>query len=183
DTYGYGRYPGVLTSLEFERILSASGPFGGHLIRPADKKEPHRIAWLQCVGSRDVKQHSYCSGVCCMYAIKQAVIAKEHAKEYDLDCAIFFMDMRTHGKEFEKYYWRARDEHGVRFIRSRVHSIEPVPGSDDVAIRYLDEKGKLHTEVFNMVVLSVGLETSQAALDLAKTLGVEVKPDTRFAQT
>jgi heterodisulfide reductase subunit A-like polyferredoxin len=183
--YHYAQYPGVVTSMEFERILSASGPYAGHLIRPSDHQEPKKIAWLQCVGSRDLQHcdNSYCSSVCCMYAIKQAVIAKEHAKEYALDCAIFFMDMRTHGKEFEKYYWRARDEHGVRFIRSRVHSLEPVPGSDDVLIRYLDEKGVLHTEIFNLVVLSVGLETSQAALDLAKTLGVEVKPDTRFAQT
>jgi heterodisulfide reductase subunit A-like polyferredoxin len=183
--YHYSQYPGVVTSMEFERILSASGPFAGHLVRPSDHKEPKKIAWLQCVGSRDLHHcdNSYCSSVCCMYAIKQAVIAKEHAKEYDLDCSIFFMDMRTHGKDFEKYYWRAEDEHGVRFIRSRVHSIDPVPGSDDVSIRYLDESGQLHTEIFDLVVLSVGLETSQAALDLAKTLGVEVRSETRFADT
>jgi heterodisulfide reductase subunit A-like polyferredoxin len=183
--YHYAQYPGVVTSMEFERILSASGPFAGHLIRPSDHKEPKKIAWLQCVGSRDLHHcdNSYCSSVCCMYAIKQAVIAKEHAKEYDLECAIFFMDMRTHGKDFEKYYWRAEQEHGVRFIRSRVHSIDPVPGSDDVSIRYLDEKGELHTEIFNMVVLSVGLEASQAALDLGKTLGIDVRPETRFANT
>ena len=94
----------MVTSLEFERILSASGPYGGHLVRPSDHGEPKKIAWLQCVGSRDVKTHSYCSAVCCMYAIKEAVIAKEHCKEYDLDAAIFFMDMRTYGKEFEQYY-------------------------------------------------------------------------------
>ena len=117
----------------------ASGPFAGHLVRPSDHKEPQKIAWLQCVGSRDLNHcdNSYCSAVCCMYAIKQAVIAKEHSKDYTLDAAIFFMDMRTHGKDFEKYYWRAQDEHGVRFIRSRVHTIDPVPGTDDVAIRYL----------------------------------------------
>jgi heterodisulfide reductase subunit A-like polyferredoxin len=182
--YHYSQYPGVVTSMEFERILSASGPFAGHLVRPSDHKEPKKIAWLQCVGSRDLHHcdNSYCSSVCCMYAIKQAVIAKEHSKE-PLDTAIFFMDMRTHGKDFEKYYWRAQDEHGVRFIRSRVHSIDPLPDSDDVSIRYLDEKGELHTEIFDLVVLSVGLETSQAALDLAKTLGVEVRPETRFANT
>jgi len=183
--YHYAQYPAVVTSMEFERILSASGPYAGHLIRPSDHKEPRKIAWLQCVGSRDLHHcdNSYCSSVCCMYAIKQAVIAKEHARGYELDCAIFFMDMRTHGKDFEKYYWRAEQEQGVRFIRSRVHSIDPVPGSDDVSICYIDESGELKTEIFDMVVLSVGLETSQAALDLARTLGVEVKPETRFADT
>jgi heterodisulfide reductase subunit A-like polyferredoxin len=102
ETYHYLKFPNVVTSLEFERILSASGPFEGHLVRPSDHKEPQKIAWLQCVGSRDVKYHSYCSSVCCMYAIKEAVIAKEHAP-YDLDTAIFFMDMRTFGKQFEQY--------------------------------------------------------------------------------
>jgi heterodisulfide reductase subunit A len=117
-----------------------------------------------------------------MYAIKQAVIAKEHSKE-PLDAAIFFMDMRTHGKDFEKYYWRAEKEHGVRFLRSRIHSIDPVPGSSDVAIRYLTETGELKVEPFDMVVLSVGLESSPEALQLAETLGIDVKSDTRFANT
>ena len=137
QTYHYANFPNVVTSLEFERILSASGPFGGHLVRPSDHQEPKRVAWLQCVGSRDVKFHSYCSSVCCMYAIKQAVIAKEHAS-YDLGTAIFYMDMRTHGKDFELYYNRARQESGVRFIRSRIHSIDPLP-DDGLQIRYADE--------------------------------------------
>jgi heterodisulfide reductase subunit A-like polyferredoxin len=185
EAYHYAHYPNVVTSLEFERILSASGPFAGHLVRPSDHKEPLKIAWLQCVGSRDLNHcdNSYCSAVCCMYAIKQAVIAKEHCKEYTLDASIFFMDMRTHGKDFEKYYWRAEEEHGVRFLRSRVHTIDPVPGTEDLAIRYLSEKGELKTEVFDMVVLSVGLESSQDALTLAKTMGIEVKTATRFADT
>jgi len=116
----------VVTSLEFERILSASGPYQGHLMRPYDREEPKRIAWLQCVGSRDVNHcdNPYCSAVCCMYAIKEAVIAKEHSHE-PLETTIFFMDMRTYGKDFEKYYNRAKDEHGVRFMRSRVHSVDP----------------------------------------------------------
>ncbi|MBM4284992.1 MAG: 4Fe-4S dicluster domain-containing protein [Deltaproteobacteria bacterium] len=183
--YHYSKFPGVVTSLEFERILSASGPFAGHLVRPSDHMEPKKIAWLQCVGSRDLNHcdNSYCSAVCCMYAIKQAVIAKEHCKDYTLDTAIFFMDMRTHGKDFEKYYWRAEQEHGVRFIRSRVHSIDPVPGSDGVSLRFLGEDGAVHTEDFDMVILSVGLESSPDALNLAKTLGVEVNQDTRFARS
>ncbi len=118
-----------------------------------------------------------------MYAIKQAVIAKEHCKEYKLDAAIFFMDMRTHGKDFEKYYWRAEDEHGVRFLRSRIHTIDEVPGTGNLAIRYLSENGELKIEEFDMVVLSVGLEASQDALSLAKTMGIEVKASTRFADT
>ncbi|MCE5244541.1 MAG: CoB--CoM heterodisulfide reductase iron-sulfur subunit A family protein [Syntrophobacteraceae bacterium] len=176
DTYGYGRYPNVITSTQFERILSASGPFEGHLARPSDRKEPRKIAWLQCVGSRDIHKgdNGYCSGVCCMYAIKEAVIAKEHSKS-DLDTAIFFMDMRTYGKEFERYYNRAKDETGVRFIRSRVHSIAPAgKGSDDLAIEYADESGASHSEVFDMVVLSVGLEVAKDVTGLAGRLGVEL---------
>jgi heterodisulfide reductase subunit A-like polyferredoxin len=185
DAYHYANYPNVVTSLEFERILSASGPYAGHLIRPSDHAEPKKVAWLQCVGSRDLHHcdNSFCSAVCCMYAIKQAVIAKEHCKEYTLDATIFFMDMRTHGKDFEKYYWRAEEEHGVRFVRSRVHTIDPVAGTDSLAIRYLAETGELKTEEFDLVVLSVGLESSADALNLAKTMGVEVKPETRFAAT
>ncbi len=184
DAYHYAQYPNVLTGLEFERILSASGPYMGHLVRPSDHEEPKKIAWLQCVGSRDLNHcdNSYCSAVCCMYAIKQTVIAKEHSKD-PLDTAIFFMDMRTHGKDFEKYYWRAEQEHGVRFIRSRIHTVDPVPESDNVRIRYLTETGEIKVEEFDMVVLSVGLETSKDALQVAETLGVEVKPETRFAET
>jgi heterodisulfide reductase subunit A len=175
SAYHYTAYPNVITSMELERILAAAGPFQGHLVRPSDHKEPAKIAWLQCVGSRDVHHcdNSYCSAVCCMYAIKEAIIAKEHSKE-PLDTAIFFMDMRTPGKDFEKYYWRAQDEFGVRFIRSRVHSVEPVAGSDDIAIRYLKEDGQLLTEVFDLVVLSVGLEVNPELQALAKTLQIDL---------
>jgi heterodisulfide reductase subunit A len=183
SAYNYTTLPNVITGMEFERILAAAGPFSGHMVRPSDHKEPTKIAWLQCVGSRDLNHcdNSYCSAVCCMYAIKEAIIAKEHSK-VPLDAAIFFMDMRTHGKEFEKYYWRARDEQGVRFIRSRVHTIDPVPGSDDVNIRYLDEQGNLKDETFDLVVLSVGMEVAPEVLALSRTLGVEINTD-RFADT
>jgi heterodisulfide reductase subunit A len=175
SAYHYTAYPNVITSMEFERILAAAGPFQGHMVRPSDHKEPQKIAWLQCVGSRDLHHcdNSYCSAVCCMYAIKEAIIAKEHSHE-PLDAAIFFMDMRTPGKDFEKYYWRAQDEFGVRFIRSRVHSVDPVPDSDDVAIRYLREDGELLTEVFDLVVLSVGLEVDPELKELAKNLQIEL---------
>ena len=181
--YHYISLPNVVTGLEFERILAAAGPFSGHMVRPSDHKEPRSIAWLQCVGSRDLNHcdNSYCSAVCCMYAIKEAIIAKEHSHE-PLDAAIFFMDIRTHGKEFEKYYWRARDEFGVRFIRSRVHTVDPVPGTDDVAIRYIDETGALKTETFDLLVLSNGFEIAPEVVALGRTLGVEITPE-RFADT
>ena len=183
DTYSYSRLPNVLTSMEFERLLSASGPTMGHLTRPSDHREPRKIAWLQCVGSRDIHHcdHPYCSGVCCMYAIKEAVIAKEHAGG-GLDTAIFFMDMRTHGKDFEKYYNRARDEHGVRFLRSRVHSVEPVPGTDDLEISYVTENGMMKSETFDMVVLSVGLETDASVQDLARRIDLRLN-DNLFCES
>ena len=175
DNYQYIKYPNVITAMEFERILSASGPTMGHLARVSDRKEPKKIAWFQCVGSRDINRcdNAYCSSVCCMYAIKEAAIAKEHAS-YDLDCAVFFMDMRTHGKDFERYYNDAKDKHGVRFIRSRVHTIDPVPGTDDLHVRYFSEDGSLQEETFDMIVLSVGLQVSQETIKLADQLGIEL---------
>jgi heterodisulfide reductase subunit A-like polyferredoxin len=182
DTYGYTRFPNVVTSMEFERILSASGPYQGHLVRPSDHREPESIAWLQCVGSRDINRcdNGYCSGVCCMYAIKEALIAREHSRE-SLDTAIFFMDMRTYGKEFEGYYNRAREE-GTRFIRARIHSVDPVAETGDLRITYTTEHGAVETEVFDMVVLSVGLEMSAATAELAGRLGIDLDAD-RFAAT
>jgi heterodisulfide reductase subunit A-like polyferredoxin len=175
EAYGYASHPNVITSMEFERILSASGPTMGHLLRPSDGKEPKKIAWLQCVGSRDMHacDHGYCSSVCCMYAIKEAVIAKEHAGK-ELDCAVFYMDMRTHGKDFEKYYEEAGKKHGVRFIRSRVPTIERVKGREDLVIPYINEKEELVQESFDLVVLSVGLEAPPDVKALARKLGVEL---------
>ncbi len=175
DTYAYTEFPDVMTSIEFERLLSASGPTRGHLQRPSDAKEPKSIAFLQCVGSRDVNHcnRSYCSSVCCTYAIKQAVVAKEHVQG-GLDTAIFFMDMRTHGKEFERYYNRAREEHGVRFVRSRVHTVQSDGYNGSLVLEYVLEDGTVRGETFDMVVLSVGIETSDSALHLAKKIGVEL---------
>jgi len=183
EAYSYMKSPNIITSMEFERILSSTGPTMGHLVRMSDHKEPKKIAWLQCVGSRDVHRcdHGYCSSVCCMYAIKEAVIAKEHAGG-DLDCAIFFMDMRTHGKEFERFYNDAKDKHGVRFIRSRVPTIDSVKGSDDLIIPYVDENGDVVEERFDMVVLSVGMETPPELLELAKNLDIHIT-EGGFCQT
>ena len=122
EEYGYTHYPNVVTSLEFERILSASGPYQGHIKRPSDEAEPERIAWIQCVGSRDGScGKGYCSSVCCMYATKEAIIAREHAS--GIQPTIFYMDIRAHGKGFDKYYERARDEYGVRYISCQISRI------------------------------------------------------------
>jgi heterodisulfide reductase subunit A len=171
--YHYKSNPDVITSLEFERILSPSGPTMGHLVKPSDGKEPQKIAWLQCVGSRDTNRcdNGYCSSVCCMYAIKDAMIAKEHAKG-DLDCTIFNMDIRTFGKDYEKYYHRAKEKVGVRFIKTRVHAIDEVGENKDLRIRYVDDSGVLQKKIFDMVILSVGLQIPESTVELAKQLDV-----------
>ena len=182
DTYNYSENPNVVTSLEFERLLSASGPYQGHLVRPSDGREPEKIAWLQCVGSRDINQcdNSYCSSVCCMYATKQAVIAKEHS-ENSLEASIFFMDLRTYGKDFDNYCIRAEDESGVRFVRSRIHTIFPEKG-DRLKIEYATEKGSTVEEVFDMVVLSIGVSPPECAKELAEKMGIELN-SSGFAET
>ncbi|MEE4352405.1 MAG: FAD-dependent oxidoreductase [Desulfatiglans sp.] len=174
DVYHHRSFPNVVTSIEYERILSAGGPTTGHVLRPSDQKEPKRIAWLQCVGSRDINRtdHEYCSSVCCMYAIKEAVISKEHIGK-DLEASIFFMDMRTHGKDFEKYYGRAKSK-GVRFIRSRVHTITEVDPNGTLSISYVTESGEMKAEEFDMVVLSVGMEPAATAVETAGKLGIEL---------
>ena len=172
--YGYSKYPNVVTSIEFERILSASGPYQGHLLRPSDRKAPKKIAWIQCIGSRDESCASgYCSSVCCMYAIKEAVIAKEHSPT-PLDVTIFYMDMRTYGKDFDKYYERARDEHGIHFVRSKVYGVQEVDGTGNLAIRYAEQDGDLRTEEFDMVMLSVGLKPHTTAIELAGRLDIDL---------
>ena len=184
DHYGCRRFADVVTALQFERLLSATGPYGGHLVRPSSQASkspvaaaPGKIAWLQCVGSRDLNRcdHPYCSSVCCMIAVKQAVMAKDHAAG-PLDCVIFYMDMRTCGKDFDRYYEAAKTA-GVRFVRSRVHSVLPVSGNDDLRLRYVTDQGSIEEEVFDMVVLSTGLETAPQVADLATRLGVCLDSD------
>ena len=177
DTYGYKNNPDVVTSLEFERMLSASGPYGGHLVRPSDHVEPKKIAWIQCVGSRDehLGGRGYCSGVCCTYAVKEAMLAKDHCAEGPdgLDAAIFYIDLRTTGKDFEKFYNRAKDDMGVRFVKSKVTGVSQNPESNMQVLRYVDESGKLQNEDFDIVVLSVGFEISEETKEMAKRLGLE----------
>ncbi len=176
---GYGRFPNVLTSLEFERILSASGPYSGHVRRPFDEKEPKRIAFLQCVGSRD-SERDYCSSVCCMYATKEAIIAKEHLGE-GLQCDVFFMDLRAFSKGFEQYYHRAQ-ELGVRYIRSRVPKIEEVPGTRNLIVNYLGENDRKLAEEYDIVVLSVGMQPPKEVKALAERFGIALN-NFNFCQT
>jgi len=173
NVYGYGEYPNVISSIAFERILNASGPYKGEVIRPSDNTHPKKIAFLQCVGSRDKTiDHEYCSSVCCMYTTKEAVIAKEHLNT--LEPTIFSMDIRAYGKDFDKYIDRANKEYGVRYIRSRISGIKEMPDSKDLKIRYETEKGEIAEEIFNMVVLSVGLQPNPSAIALAKKLNIEL---------
>jgi heterodisulfide reductase subunit A-like polyferredoxin len=166
---GYGRFPNVITSLEFERILSASGPYSGHVLRPHDRKEPKRIAFLQCVGSRDF-EHDYCSSVCCMYATKEAIIAKEHLGE-GLQCDVFFMDLRAFSKGFEQYYRRAQ-ELGVQYIRCRVPIIEEVPETRDLVVKYLGEDDRKLSREYDLAVLSVGMQPPKEVKTLAARFGI-----------
>ena len=180
--WGYGEYPNVITSIQLERYLSASGPTEGHLIRPSDGKPVRKMAFLQCVGSRDKNRCSneYCSSVCCMYAIKEAIIAKDHVP--DLDITIFFMDMRTVGKDFERYYEDARTKHGIRFVRCRVHGVEPQGREGDLRLHYINEEGRQIEEYYDVVVLSVGLETPKSVIELSNKIGIQLTPH-HFAAT
>ncbi len=175
DTYGYTRYPNIVTSLEFERILSASGPYRGHLVKPSNHKDPEKIAWIQCVGSRDehLGARGYCSSVCCTYAVKEAMLAKEHSQN-GLDAAVFYIDIRTVGKDFERYYNRAKDDLGIRFIKARITNIHPLKEEERHLIGYVDAGGRRMEEAFDMVVLSVGLGITGEGRALAERLGVEV---------
>jgi heterodisulfide reductase subunit A len=162
--YGHGIAPNVVTNLEMERILSASGPFLGEIQRPSDGEHPHKVAWIQCVGSRDPRKGMpQCSSVCCMASIKEAVIAKEH--DANIEPTIFYMDIRAYGKDFDKYYEKARDEGGVRFIRSMVSRVVEDPLTNNLHITYLDENGRLNTEIFDMVVLAVGIKPSASTVE------------------
>jgi len=182
EFYLYDSSPNVVTSIEYERFLSATGPTQGHLLRPSDNKEPKKIAWIQCVGSRDENkcENGYCSSVCCMYAIKEAVISMEHSAD-ELDCAIFNMDIRTVGKDYEKYYERSKEQ-GVRYVKTKVHTIKEITESGNLLLEYVSEAGEIMKEEFDMVVLSVGMEAAKSAIDLAKKLDVKLN-DYNFVET
>jgi len=174
--YGFGKYPNVVTSIQFERILSASGPHSGLILRPSDGIIPKKIAFLQCVGSRDKKHGGeYCSSVCCMYTAKEAVIAKEHMPI--VQPTIFSMDIRACGKDFDKYIDRAQEEYGVKYIRSRISTVKEIPESNDLILSYESEDGNIINDVFNLVVLAVGAMPNRSTQELAKTLKIDLNEE------
>jgi heterodisulfide reductase subunit A len=171
--YGYGRFRNVVTSLEFERLLSASGPNRGSLRRPSDGKPPEKIAWIQCVGSRDATAgHSYCSAVCCMYAMKQVILSKEHLP--NLEAVVLHNDIRAYGKGFERYYERARNTKGVRFVWSKASVLREMPETGDVVLRYRVNGTGVQDEAFDLVVLSIGISPPDSNRALAGRLGVAI---------
>ncbi|MEA3349285.1 MAG: FAD-dependent oxidoreductase, partial [Chloroflexota bacterium] len=189
EEYGLGRYPNVVTSLQYERMLSASGPTSGHIQRPSDDGYPQRIAFLQCVGSRD-QSHDYCSSVCCMYAAKEAIMTLEHAKTEARDghgsgnvhCQIFFMDTRAYSKNFEEYYNRAKEKYGVEYTRCRISEVRQNPHNQNLLIRYSENGSAPIEKEFDMVVLSVGMEISESVKELSRQMEIQLNQH-GFCQT
>jgi heterodisulfide reductase subunit A-like polyferredoxin len=172
---GYGRYPNVVTSMEFERMLSASGPWGGHVTRrSSDHREPKKIAFLQCVGSRE-KEHDYCSSVCCMYATKEAMLAMEHIPGVEIK--IFQMDMRAFGKGFDAYFERGKEK-GIQYIPCRISGLEEDPESEDIIVRYESSDGgpSIKEERVDLVILSIGMSSLPDIMDLARASGIKLDP-------
>ncbi len=176
EEYGYGRLANVVTSLDFERLLCATGPYEGQILRASDKRHPHKIAWIQCVGSRRVTpgDNSYCSAVCCTYTQKQVILTKDH--DADSECTIFHNDIRSHGKDFESFFRRAEQLPGVRFIRSYASIVREDPESRNVVVRYATANAGVIEEAFDMVVLSIGMNPPAGYKDLAAKFGIELNP-------
>jgi heterodisulfide reductase subunit A len=176
EEYRYGEFANVVTSLDYERLLSSTGPYQGEILRASDQKHPRKTAWIQCVGSRQVLAggNSYCSSVCCTYTQKQVILTKEHDAE--AECTIFHNDIRSYGKDFERYYQRAEDLPGVRFIRSYVSIGKEIPESKNVTIRYSTQEEGVKEEEFDMVVLSIGLNPPKDFKVLASKFGIELNP-------
>ncbi len=166
---GYLSCENVLSSVDYERVLSATGPTGAVVMRPSDGRIPKKIAFIQCVGSRN-RQNPYCSSICCMFAMEEAIISKEHHR--DIEPTIFYMDVRTFGKGYEEHYERARKEYGIRYIRSLVSKVYEDPDTKDLDITYTDGDGNFVTETFNLIVLAVGLRPSKQLAGLARVMSV-----------
>ncbi|MGB5985199.1 MAG: FAD-dependent oxidoreductase, partial [Desulfobacterales bacterium] len=184
DYFSYGTEPDVVTSLEYERIMSASGPTFGQLQRPSNGETPKKIAWIQCVGSRGMQKGAapYCSSACCMFSLKEAIVTKERFQD-DIETTVFFMDMRTFGKDYEQYYERSRNEYGIRFVRSRPHSVMRKPGGDQLTVTFSPyEESVFKEEDFDLVVLSTGFKIDDRVQETARQLGVELNPH-GFVQT
>jgi len=174
EEYRYGQFVNVVTSMDYERLLCATGPYQGEILRASDMKHPHKVAWLQCVGSRRVTpgENSYCSAVCCTYTQKQVILTKEHDAE--AECTVFHNDIRSYGKDFERFYERAENLPGVRFFRSYVSIVKENPETKSVTIRYSTPDEGVKEEEFDMVVLSVGLNPPADVQGLANKFGIEL---------
>lgn len=169
--FGYGLFPNVVTSIQLERMLSHGGPTQGVALRPSDGKPPEKVAFIQCVGSRDPScGREYCSSICCMYAAKQATLLTE--RESGASATIFQMDLRCFGKGYDKYIGRLQSEEAVEYRRSAVSTVKQVPGSKDLLVSFIDADGVQRHETFSMVVLSVGMEPSPGVRELAERLGL-----------
>ena len=174
NTFGYGIYPDVVTSREFERLLSGTGPSQGRILRQSDQKKVRRIAWFQCVGSRDLQTHSdFCSSICCMHAVKEARLIKEKYGS-DIETTIFYMDMRAFGKTFHQYQYQAEHEYDVRFLRSRVHTVSEDKDAGGIQVHYSDQEGNQNDTQFDMVVLSIGQRPSASADKFARMLDLDL---------
>lgn len=159
EDYGYGVYDNVFTNLEFERLVSSTGPTGGEIVRKSDNVKPKKIAFIQCVCSRDIRKNPYCSAICCMASVKHAILAKEHIP--DVECTVFYMDIRAFGKGYQEFYTRAREEFGVRFIKSRPAKILENPENKNLIVIYEDTYLTEYVkEEFDMVVLAVGVKAN-----------------------
>ncbi|MDZ7700224.1 MAG: FAD-dependent oxidoreductase [Deltaproteobacteria bacterium] len=173
--YGWGSIDNVLTAMQFERMICASGPTIGHLKRPSDGKEPKRLGFIQCVGSRDVRHMNYCSAVCCMHATKEAILAHEHYPE--LTSTIFYMDMRAVGKGFQEYVRRAEKEYEVRYVRARPGRVTVNEANQNPVIHYEDTVNRVYeAEEFDMVILCQALVPSAGNDTLARRLGIGLDP-------
>jgi heterodisulfide reductase subunit A2 len=172
--YHYGEFANVVTSMDYERLLCSTGPYQGEILRASDKKHPHKIAWIQCVGSRRVTpgENSYCSAVCCTYTQKQVILTKDH--DADAECTIFHNDVRAYGKDFERYYERTEKLPGIRFIRSYASIVGEDPETKNVRVRYSTYEDGVKEEPFDMVVLSVGLNPPVGAKAIADKFGIEL---------
>jgi heterodisulfide reductase subunit A len=174
DEYGYRKFENVVTSMDYERLLSSTGPFEGEILRASDKKHPHKVAWIQCVGSRRITEgdNTYCSSVCCTYAQKQVILTKDH--DADAECTIFHNDIRSFGKDFERYYQRTAELPGIRFIRSYVSIVGEDPETKNVRLKYATAEDGVKEEEFDMVVLSVGLSPPADREALSEKFGIEI---------
>ena len=172
EELGHGRFPNVLNAMQYERLASRSGPTEGLVIKPSDNQRPKSIAWLQCIGSRD-QNNSYCSSICCMYATKEAILAKQRLGD-DIECRIFIMDERAFNKEYSTYFTKARESHGIHYSRCRVSNVREDPESKDLILTYADPNGQIHEERFEMVVLATGLQPPSTAKHLSEILNIEL---------